>query len=613
MISATPCGTCGHPLPEGTEECRRCHPQADRPLGGPDTSGSDALRALLTEATLGEYDVAVELGRGGMATVYLAHEMALDRDVAIKVMAPALFFGDGMAERFRREARTAASLSHPHIIPIYTVRQTDRLLYFVMKFVEGRSMDSVIHELGPLPIPMVLTLLHQVGGALAYAHRRRVIHRDIKPANIMIDNDGWAVVTDFGIAKALEDEGLTSSGAAVGTPCYMSPEQCSSVEVTGASDQYSLGIVAYEMLTGKPPFAGTSLMQLMRAHFFEEPPDLAVARPDCPEALRTAVRRMVAKEPNERWPSIEAALAAMGSATSARDDSVRSQMMTLARSGARIRMPQAPTSPVPPSGRNAARFTGSAAPTGGAGASQRLRRRLITAAAAAAAIALGVLALAFRPERRPASLHPAPPGAAVNAAPHADSAPAQASRPAADTTHPSRPAVATRYATPGREGVDERATRALQLADSVRWARRLAGSAPGATVRDTSAYAPAAAPPPSPVASTAAAESTAAAPPSDSVTVILGSKTPGAVLYVNGVPRLPVIAALRGWKVPRGTIRLSIRAEGCRAWDTTLFVSGLTRNREPLPHVRLAPLTSHLQPATLPGTTPCAWHSSSPC
>ena len=185
----------------------------------------DALLEALRQATLGEYEVLAELGRGGMATVYLAHDIALDRKIAIKVMSPVLLSGEGMAERFKREARTAGQLSHPHIIPIYAVRESGALLYFVMKFVEGRPLDSIIREIGPLPIPMVQTILQQVGSALGYAHRRGVIHRDIKPANIMIDADGWAVVTDFGIAKVSEPQGLTMTGATIGTPSYMSPEQ----------------------------------------------------------------------------------------------------------------------------------------------------------------------------------------------------------------------------------------------------------------------------------------------------------------------------------------------------------------------------------------------------
>ncbi len=290
----------------------------------------DALR----RATIGEYEVMGLLGRGGMATVYLAHDIALDRKVAIKVMSPHLVSGEGMAERFKREARTAGSLSHPHIIPIYAVKEAGDLLFFVMKFVEGRPLDSIIHEVGPLPFPMVQSIMQQVGSALGSAHRRGIIHRDIKPANIMLDVDGWAVVTDFGIAKVADKQGLTMTGATVGTPSYMSPEQCAATKELGpASDQYSLGVVAYEMLSGRLPFAQESVMAIMYAHFNEPPPPILTARADCPPAIAAAVMRMLEKEAEKRWPTVEAAVAAFGAAPMAPDDPVRTQMMTLATQG----------------------------------------------------------------------------------------------------------------------------------------------------------------------------------------------------------------------------------------------------------------------------------------
>src|SRR6266571_1796583 len=149
-----------------------------------------------------------------------------------------------------------AALSHPHIIPIYAVKESEHVLYFVMKYVQGRALDSIIRDVGTLPIPMVQTILAHAGDALGYAHRHGVIHRDIKSANLMLDEDGWAVITDFGIAKVVQAEGLTMTGVTVGTPTYMSPEQCETRDVTGASDQYSLGVVAYEMLTWRRASCG---------------------------------------------------------------------------------------------------------------------------------------------------------------------------------------------------------------------------------------------------------------------------------------------------------------------------------------------------------------------
>ncbi len=308
---------------------------------------------LLKQATIGEYEILRELGRGGMATVYLAHDIALDRKVAVKVMAPALLLmGEGMTERFKREARTAANLSHPNIIPIYTVKSAGKSLFFVMKFIAGRSLEQIIKDIGPMPVPMVQAILQQVTGALGYAHRHGIVHRDIKPANIMIDEEGWSVVTDFGIAKVAENRGLTMTGIAVGTPSYMSPEQCAAKDITGKSDQYSLGVVAYEMLTGHQPFEGDSAMAIMFAHFHETPKPLGDKRPDCPPELAAAVMRMLEKAPDKRYGSMEEAAQALGGRALTHDDPVRLQLVGLARKGSTSeilkQVPPPPTSPVPP-------------------------------------------------------------------------------------------------------------------------------------------------------------------------------------------------------------------------------------------------------------------------
>jgi len=362
-MSATPvCPNCGAPVTPGANFCMRCgadtsgqqsNVQTERIVAAPTmrpTMSPKVLLSTLREATLGEYEIVAELGRGGMATVFLGHDIALDRKVAIKVMSPALMSGEGMLERFKREARTAAALSHPHIIPIYAVRETEQLFFFVMKFVKGRPLDSIIREIGPMPIPMVQTILYQVGGALGHAHRKGVVHRDIKPGNIMIDEDGWAVVTDFGIAKVNQAQGLTITGATVGTPTYMSPEQCAAKEITGASDQYSLGVVAYEMLSGKVPFAAESIMAVMYAHFNETPSPISERRRDCPPFLANAVMRMLEKEPARRWPSVEDAAKAIGGSSLAHDDPIRTRMIGLARdsTGRRLLAEHiTPESPVP--------------------------------------------------------------------------------------------------------------------------------------------------------------------------------------------------------------------------------------------------------------------------
>ncbi|HEY7686492.1 MAG TPA: protein kinase [Gemmatimonadales bacterium] len=354
MTDTHNCSRCGTPIAPGAHYCPSCGLDISGSQGGVATVNvtsplalkPDALLEALRQAALGEYEVLAELGRGGMATVYLAHDIALDRKIAIKVMSPLLLSGEGMAERFKREARTAGQLSHPHIIPIYAVRESGGLLYFVMKFVEGRPLDSIIREVGPLPIAMVQTILQQVGSALGYAHRRGVIHRDIKPANIMIDSDGWAVVTDFGIAKVSQTPGLTVTGATVGTPSYMSPEQCAAKELDGASDQYSLGVVAYEMLSGKLPFAADSVMAVMYAHFNDPPPPIQMARADCPPKIASAVMRMLEKEPDRRFPTSDAAVAAIGGPPLAPDDPIRTKMMTLAAKSDSLKVLARFTTPV---------------------------------------------------------------------------------------------------------------------------------------------------------------------------------------------------------------------------------------------------------------------------
>ena len=325
------CERCAGPLGAADRFCPRCGTGTRTGLessAGDATAGAEpnpwaTVVTRLRSATAGEFEILRELGRGGMAAVYLAHETALNRKVAIKVMSPALLTGEGMVRRFRQEAITVANMSHPHIITIHAVRQIEDLHFFVMKFVEGRSLEHIIRSSSPLTLRTVRGLLWMVGNALAYAHRRGVVHRDVKPANILIDEDGNAVVTDFGIAKLVLREngvprasrggGETQTGVIVGTPTYMSPEQCLARPVSAASDQYSLGLVAYELLTGRPPFSGSPFV-VMHAHTEKPAPPIREQRPDCDPELDAAILRMLAKDPAQRWPSVQHALAALGAA-----------------------------------------------------------------------------------------------------------------------------------------------------------------------------------------------------------------------------------------------------------------------------------------------------------
>ncbi|HWP38343.1 MAG TPA: protein kinase [Gemmatimonadales bacterium] len=308
MPTTATCPNCKTPIPGGARFCMTCGLDVSDPSGGTtvvyEEPKADELHHMVSEATKGVYKIERELGRGGMAAVYLATELELHRKVAIKILPPEFSFGEGLVERFQREARTAAQLDHPNIIPIYRVGTAGRLLYFAMKYVEGRSLADVLRERQALPIPTVTAVLEAVGSALAYAHTRGVIHRDIKPANILIDRQGVVLVSDFGIARAASDETITQSGAVVGTPQYMSPEQCAGKRVGPASDQYSLGIVGFEMLTGQTPFDAESAIALLQQHIAEPPPKLAPLRPDAPADLVRVVERAMRKKPEERFASM---------------------------------------------------------------------------------------------------------------------------------------------------------------------------------------------------------------------------------------------------------------------------------------------------------------------
>ena len=328
---------------------------------GETTAYGARLLAMVRKATLGEYEIRGEIGRGGMAAVYLAYDLRLNRKVAVKVMLPELALHEGMEDRFRREARTAAKLDHHNIVVIYSVREAGDLLYFVMKYIDGASLEQLARKYAPLPIPIVQHILMQLAGALQYAHDEGVVHRDVKPANVLIDRRGTALVTDFGIAKATESPTLTRTGSVIGTPAYMSPEQCIGGEQTHSSDQYSLGVVAFELIAGTTPFTGPGV-ELQWAHVKNDPPQLLAARPDCPPALASAVMRMLAKDPAQRWPSLQDAVPSFAVGLIPGDDSPRAKLAEFVRIVAPVRndgIDVTPASPIP-RGREpapSARFT----------------------------------------------------------------------------------------------------------------------------------------------------------------------------------------------------------------------------------------------------------------
>jgi serine/threonine-protein kinase len=266
---------------------------------------SDLMRDRVIVAIGDHYDVEEEIGRGGMSVVYRATDLRLRRDVAVKVLPPDLAFRADVRARFQREAETAARLSHPHIVPIYSVGDRDDIVYLVMALVVGEPLGARLARLGPMPPDEARDILRAVADALAYAHSRGVVHRDIKPDNILLDAEsGRPMVTDFGIARAAEaDSRLTVTGTAMGTPTYMSPEQAMGErDLDGRSDIYALGVVAYQMLTGQPPFVAANTPAMLMKHVSERPRPLAERRHGLPPGLCAAVERALAKRPEDRWP-----------------------------------------------------------------------------------------------------------------------------------------------------------------------------------------------------------------------------------------------------------------------------------------------------------------------
>ena len=257
----------------------------------------------LEKALSDKYEIERELGRGGMATVYLAHDVKHDREVALKVLHPELSSALG-PDRFLREIKVAARLNHPHILPLHDSGEASGFLYYVMPYVEGESLRAKLNRDGKLPLDEALYLARGVAGALDYAHRQRVVHRDIKPENIML-HEGEAMVMDFGIAKAVSVASgaeLTQTGMMVGTPAYVSPEQAAGeADIDGRSDQYSLACMLYEILSGKKAFTGATAQAILSKRFSDPVPSLRAVEPSVPDEIDEAVSKALSKEPRERY------------------------------------------------------------------------------------------------------------------------------------------------------------------------------------------------------------------------------------------------------------------------------------------------------------------------
>ncbi len=305
------CSRCGTEVQQASQFCPTCglDLRASAPvaaIGAADISELDLVR----EAMAAEYELVEELGRGGMAVVYRARETHLEREVAVKVLPFSLAFDADFVERFTREARTAAQLEHPNIIPIYRVGRSGRVIYFVMKYLRGGSLSRVMHERKKLDPPEIRKLLLDVGSALGYAHTRGIVHRDVKPDNVMFDEHGLCIVTDFGIAKAGTKSRLTGTGMAIGTPHYMSPEQARAQNIDGRSDLYSLGIVAYQALVGELPYDGEDSFAIGYKHIMEPIPVPLLDSSD-ERRLFEVIKRLMMKDPFDRFQTAEDLVAAL--------------------------------------------------------------------------------------------------------------------------------------------------------------------------------------------------------------------------------------------------------------------------------------------------------------
>jgi eukaryotic-like serine/threonine-protein kinase len=287
---------------QGTVEIPRAGGSHDRP---PEEPRRRAKGALIERKLGGRYRVDDEIGTGGMSTVYLAFDETLERPVAVKVLDSDISRDPNALERFRREARTVAQLSHPHVVMVIDAGEDEGHPYIVFEHVSGETLKDRIRR-GALPVSEAVAYAIEIGRALDVAHERQLVHRDIKPQNVLIDEEGRAKVTDFGIARSLELDArqLTAAGRVVGTTDYVSPEQALGQDVTPQSDVYSLGIVLYEMLTGEVPFKGESSVSVAMKHVREGLPDVQLRRPEISAALAAVVERATAKEVGNRYPTV---------------------------------------------------------------------------------------------------------------------------------------------------------------------------------------------------------------------------------------------------------------------------------------------------------------------
>ncbi len=301
----------------------------------------------MSEKTIGRYQIKRELGRGGMATVYLAYDPVLERDVALKLLPNYFAHDPEFSARFEREAKTVAALEHGSIVSMYDYGEDGEWPYFVMRLMKGGSLKDRIAQ-GPMSLEDAARIIQRVAGALDKAHSKEIVHRDLKPGNIMFDEDGEAYLGDFGIVKLAESaESYTRTGNTLGTPAYMSPEQADGKpDIDGRSDIYALGIILYEMLAGTAPYVHDSMPRLLVMHLTEPIPNILTARPDLPLAIQSVIEKAMAKERNERFGTAEEFSAALQAVVNGEETAVSSPPSP-AKPEPELAPPSPPTTAVP--------------------------------------------------------------------------------------------------------------------------------------------------------------------------------------------------------------------------------------------------------------------------